>query len=228
MTDPCGGDALEHWARGVAPLELIERRLHIADKATALQGILDDPLAACEQAVEDVRAALPGLSLVGASSAADEVAAPLEPPALASSPDILADFVMALHARGVIGEDRFAKVVYIAMTSRVLNRPVSIVAKGPSSAGKSHVTQQVLEFFPPAAYYALSSMSEHALAYSTEPLAHRFLVLYEAAGLEGDFATYLLRCCFARAASATKPSSSSRARAWCRASSSARVRPASS
>ncbi len=27
---------------------------------------------------------------------------------------------MALHARGVIGEDRFAKVVYIAMTSRVL------------------------------------------------------------------------------------------------------------
>ena len=80
MTDPSRGDALEHWARGVAPLELIERRLHIADKATALQGILDDPLAACEQAVEDVRAALPGLSLVGANSAADEVAAPLEPP----------------------------------------------------------------------------------------------------------------------------------------------------
>ena len=36
-------------------------------------------------------------------------------------------------------------------------------------------------------------MSERALAYSEEPLVHRFLVLYEAAGVAGDFATYLLR-----------------------------------
>jgi hypothetical protein len=36
-------------------------------------------------------------------------------------------------------------------------------------------------------------MSERALAYSEEPLSHRFLVLYEAAGMSGDFATYLIR-----------------------------------
>ena len=36
-------------------------------------------------------------------------------------------------------------------------------------------------------------MSERALAYGTEPLAHRFLVIFEAAGLEGDFASYLVR-----------------------------------
>ncbi|MCX6373720.1 MAG: hypothetical protein NTX16_11730, partial [Actinobacteria bacterium] len=53
--------------------------------------------------------------------------------------------------------------------------------------------QEVVKFFPPSAYYALSSMSEHALAYSQEPLSHRFLILYEAAGLESDFASYLLR-----------------------------------
>ena len=36
-------------------------------------------------------------------------------------------------------------------------------------------------------------MSEHALAYSDEPLQHRFLVLYEASGMDSDFQTYLLR-----------------------------------
>ena len=39
----------------------------------------------------------------------------------------------------------------------------------------------------------LTAMSERALAYGTEPLSHRFLVLFEAAGLESDFASYLVR-----------------------------------
>jgi hypothetical protein len=65
--------------------------------------------------------------------------------------------------------------------------------KGPSSAGKSYLTERVLALFPPNAFYALSAMSERALAYSEEPLKHRMLVIYEAAGLRGEFATYLLR-----------------------------------
>jgi hypothetical protein len=36
-------------------------------------------------------------------------------------------------------------------------------------------------------------MSERALAYSEEPLRHRFMVVYEAAGMTGDFASYLMR-----------------------------------
>jgi len=100
---------------------------------------------------------------------------------------------MMLGSRGVVGEDRFATVTYLCLTSRVLGRPVSLAAKGPSSAGKSYVVQEVVKFFPESAYYALSGMSEHALAYSTEPLRHRFLIVYEAAGLEGDFASYLMR-----------------------------------
>ncbi len=79
------------------------------------------------------------------------------------------------------------------MTSRLLDRPASGAIKGPSSAGKSHLVDKVLEFFPSSAFYALSAMSERALAYSEEPLRHRVLVLYEAAGLSGDFASYLVR-----------------------------------
>jgi hypothetical protein len=36
-------------------------------------------------------------------------------------------------------------------------------------------------------------MSEKALAYSEEPLSHRILVIFEAAGMSGEFATYLIR-----------------------------------
>ena len=82
--------------------------------------------------------------------------------------------------------------MYLALTSRFFSRPASIAAKGPSSSGKSITVETVCEFSPDA-YYALTAMSERSLAYGTEPLRHRFLVLYEAAGLESDFASYLIR-----------------------------------
>jgi len=112
---------------------------------------------------------------------------------LAGEPRILDTFAAELASCGVAGEARVVKLLYLALTSRLLDQPVSVAVKGPSSGGKSHLIQQVLEFMPPSAYYALTAMSERALAYSEEPLQHRFLVLYEAAGLHGDFGAYLVR-----------------------------------
>ena len=97
------------------------------------------------------------------------------------------------HNGWVVGEQDVVRLCYLAMTSRVLERPVSLAVKGPSSGGKSHVTGQVLRFFPDSAYYALTAMSEKALIYSEEDLRHRFLVLYEAESLKGDMASYLIR-----------------------------------
>lgn len=112
---------------------------------------------------------------------------------LAAQPDILAALDDSLARRGVVGEQRAARLIYLATTSRFSPRPTSIAVKGPSSGGKSFVTEQVLQHFPASAYYALSGMSERALAYSEEPLEHRMLVLYEAQGMSSDFATYLIR-----------------------------------
>lgn len=70
---------------------------------------------------------------------------------------------------------------------------VSVAVKGTTSGGKSHLVERVLTLFPAEAFYALSSMSERALAYGEEPLSHRMLVIYEAAGLAGNLATYLIR-----------------------------------
>jgi hypothetical protein len=108
-------------------------------------------------------------------------------------PNILERFARDLARSGVAGESRVAKLLYLAVTSRLLGRPVSVAVKGPSSGGKSYLTEQVLRFFPESSYYALTAMSERALAYSEEPLQNRFLVIFEAAGMSGDFATYLIR-----------------------------------
>jgi hypothetical protein len=115
-------------------------------------------------------------------------------PALAYEGNILEKFARDLKVVcGVVGEERIAKLLYLAITSRFLDRPVSIVVKGPSSGGKSFTVEQVLRFFPASAYYVLTSMSEKALAYIDEDLRHRIIVIYEAAGMAGKTASYLMR-----------------------------------
>jgi hypothetical protein len=112
---------------------------------------------------------------------------------LAQEPSILTRFVKEMQRLGAVGEERAARLIFLAMISRLFKRPVSIVLKGPSSAGKSFTTDQTLRFFPSAAYYTLSGMSERFLVYDPEPLEHRMIVVSEAAGLLGEFATYLVR-----------------------------------
>lgn len=119
------------------------------------------------------------------------LAADAEP--IARELNVLAAFARDLRRDGVVGEDRAAKLLYLVVTSRLFMRPVSVAIKGPSSAGKSYVAERTPRFFPESAFFALSAMSERALAYSEEPVAHRMIVIYEAAGLNSDFASYLLR-----------------------------------
>jgi hypothetical protein len=112
---------------------------------------------------------------------------------LLQAPDILELFAASCRERGLVGEDRTAKLLFLAGVSRLLERPVSCVVKGASSSGKSVTVETVFAHFPSSAYYALSSMSERSLAYSNEPLSHRILILYEAAGMASELTTYLMR-----------------------------------
>jgi hypothetical protein len=112
---------------------------------------------------------------------------------LARRENITTDFADALRRSGVAGEARLLRILYLALTSRRLDKPVSIAVKGPSSGGKSHAVERVLEGFPPEAFYELTSMSEKALIYLDEDMRHRFLVIYEASGMAGDMQTYLVR-----------------------------------
>lgn len=113
---------------------------------------------------------------------------------LAQAQNILSQFLNDLHHDGLAGEDRLAALLYLSITSRLLDRPVNVAVKGPSSAGKSETVRRVLQFFPASACYALSAMSERALLYGKESLKHRVLMFAEATGAtDNDFASYLIR-----------------------------------
>lgn len=187
-----GGEAVRAW---LAKSRLRERawlvELGALKDASGLY--LDDPDRFRERWQTALDAATPWTEQAQAAAEAQQAEAWARCAALAQQPRILDHFALALETCGVVGERRAAKLLYLVGVSRLLARPVSAVVKGPSSAGKSHLTERVLQFFPRSAYYALSAMSERALAYSDEPLAHRILVVYEAVGIEGDFASYLVR-----------------------------------
>ena len=188
-----GGDTLREK---LTDCEAIRERLHILELGehkdpSALH--LADPDRLKERFEAALKDAAPWVELARAKAEATSYKAWEQCKELGKAPNILERFSAEVAQSGVAGEVRTAKLLYLAVTSRLLEKPVSIVLKGPSSGGKSYLTEQVLRFFPNSAFYSLTAMSEKALAYSEEPLSHRILVIFEAAGMAGDFATYLIR-----------------------------------
>src|ERR671911_235413 len=188
-----GGDTLREK---LTSCEAIRERLHLLELGehkdpSALH--LADPDSFKERFEVALEDAKPWIQLERAEAEVTSQEAWEHCSELAKAPNILERFAAELAQSGVAGEARIAKLLYLAVTSRLLERPVSIALKGPSSGGKSYLTEQVLRFFPKSAFYSLTAMSEKALAYSEEPLSHRILVIFEATGMSGDFATYLIR-----------------------------------
>jgi hypothetical protein len=172
-----GGDAVKQWLS----------RSTIRHRAKLVTLPTKDPSALHLQGADEFArrwqvaclGAVPWIAIEAQANAEEHSDAWEKCSALAQEPKILDRFAIDLSRIGVVGERRAAKIIYLAKTSRLLDRPVSVAIKGPSSGGKSFVVESTLRFFPPDAFYALTAMSDRALAYSNEPLKHRHLVLYE-------------------------------------------------
>jgi hypothetical protein len=98
--------------------------------------------------------------------------------------DGVAKVVKQLGAAGVRDE---AKILYLAITTRLLDRPfppAHVLVKGASAGGKNYLVDTVARLFPESAIYKMTGMSDRALAYLGEPMAHRFIILAEAAAIE--------------------------------------------
>ena len=64
-------------------------------------------------------------------------------------PCILDAFEQECGRLGLVGERRNVRILYLVFVSRLLDRIVSAVVKGPSSGGKSFTLETVMQFFPP-------------------------------------------------------------------------------
>ena len=147
-----GGDTLREKLAGC---EAIRERLHIVELGehkdpSALH--LADPDGFRERFEAALEDAEPWIEIERAAAEAASCEAREACRELAQEPDILGRFAEELARSGVAGESRIAKLLYLALTSRLLQRPVSIALKGPSSGGKSHVVERVLSFVPESAY----------------------------------------------------------------------------
>jgi hypothetical protein len=113
---------------------------------------------------------------------------------LARKRDILHAFASKLRERGFVGSTDTPKLIFLVLVSRILRKPVSLVLRGLSSAGKSYNVESVLPFFPASAYFDRSGMSERALVYSTESFEHRILYIAEADAFAAEgLGAYFLR-----------------------------------
>ncbi len=158
-------------AAGVDPVDLLTVRSHLAEYlATPPPDAVDLP---AEPSAEALEAAI----------------------ALLEAPDQLDQRATAVTALGYAGDTGLVKVLDLVMASRLLPRPLNLVVRGPSSAGKSFIVDLVGRIHPPAAVYHLVGMSERALIYTDADLQNRHLVLGELRALErtDSFAATVLR-----------------------------------
>jgi hypothetical protein len=112
---------------------------------------------------------------------------------LITESDILTRFGKSIETAGLVGESSNAKILYLSITSRLFEKPVSIAIKGVSAGGKSFTVEIALRYFPASAFIARTGLSEKALYFVEESLRHRFLVVFEWHGAESDYLSYLIR-----------------------------------
>ncbi|MGA2051710.1 MAG: CHC2 zinc finger domain-containing protein [Opitutales bacterium] len=111
---------------------------------------------------------------------------------LGRSPDLIACIQSDFVKLGLIGEERNALFMYLAMTSRKMDDPLAIQMLSSSGSGKSYTQDNVLSLCPEEDLIKLTSLSSQALFYKGEDsLRHKVLAVEEVAGAEG--ARYALR-----------------------------------
>jgi phage/plasmid primase-like uncharacterized protein/DNA-binding MarR family transcriptional regulator len=109
------------------------------------------------------------------------------------SKDVLTLFAKEF-SKVVAGEVPLAKILYLAGTSRLFEKPIHCVVKGPSAGGKSETRARLLDFFPAEDVISFTTLSEKAMLYMEGDLKHKILSMGEASNRdEFNFQDYLLR-----------------------------------
>lgn len=107
---------------------------------------------------------------------------------------VLDELDKEIRKRGFAGPTDIPKLAYLVFVTGMLERPVSLVIKGPSGSGKSFSLDAALKFVPSSAYERFAGMSEKAIVYLKGlDLKHRHLVIGEASGLADGNGRTLLR-----------------------------------
>src|SRR3989339_31149 len=108
------------------------------------------------------------------------------------SPTLFEEITKDLSSLGYIGEEMNKLTAYLAITSRKLDDPLSIMITSRSAAGKSSLQDAILSLLPPEDFVKYTALTGKALFYQDEfALQNKVLAIEEEAGSKE--ANYSLR-----------------------------------
>jgi hypothetical protein len=108
------------------------------------------------------------------------------------SPDALDSIRTAVKANGYAGDPNPVLLIYLALTSRLLDKPINLHVIAPSAAGKNFAINAALRLVPEESVFKMTAATPKALIYGEEDLRHRVVVLSECdslLNLEGNAAS---------------------------------------
>lgn len=102
------------------------------------------------------------------------------------APNLLDSVAAAIRTGGYAGELTAPLLAYVALTSRLLERPLNRAFIAPSAAGKNRAIDGALALMPPTAYHLEGAGSARALIYGDGDYQHRMVIVAEADSLPED------------------------------------------
>jgi hypothetical protein len=105
---------------------------------------------------------------------------------LLEAPDFLDKIPEVLAKRGLAGDPKNAKTLYLDLSSRLLRRPTNRLIQGPSGAGKNYLVDSVLALFPQEAYIQITAPSERAFVFDDTDFRHKAIVIAESAAMRPE------------------------------------------
>ncbi len=84
-----------------------------------------------------------------------------------------------LRARGYAGDVRPALLAYLALTSRLLDRPINLAFVAQSGAGKNTAVDFAKALMPAEAFHEIRACSERALIYDEVEVEHKVVIFAE-------------------------------------------------
>jgi len=105
---------------------------------------------------------------------------------LLEEPDILLWVDKAMMANGYAGDLTPARLTYVALTSRFLERPMNLVFTGDPAAGKNATIDAALALVPREDVYIFGASSPTSLIYTNQDFRHRVVLFKEADSIPDD------------------------------------------
>ncbi len=111
---------------------------------------------------------------------------------LLKDPDLAGRILRDFETCGVVGEETNKLLGYLAAVSRKLDRPLAIIVRSSSAAGKTALMDAILAFLPKEDREKYSALSEHSLFYfEGKDFKHKVLAIVEEEGAQR--ASYALK-----------------------------------